>query len=144
MKSVAETAVSLPLITATSVILIMLFSIGCISNQGTFNNVDISGYVMTESDSTAISGALIMVKPPSDISTYSDSTGFYRYHRTYPTGQGDPLELQITVIDIDGAENGIFISMDTVVYEDETEENLNLFYEVDFFVEIVEDSTDNI
>lgn len=121
-----------------SVVLAALLIAGCISDQGTFNNVEITGYVRAESDSSAIPGALVIIG--SSTSCTTDSSGYYEYHRTIPTGQGDPLELLITVSDIDGETNGVFVSEDTLIYEDDTESELNLYYEVDFYVEIVGDS----
>ncbi|MEN8209578.1 MAG: hypothetical protein ABFR50_10055 [Candidatus Fermentibacteria bacterium] len=124
---------------AVSIVLSILLLQGCISDQGTFNNVNISGYVRAEPDSTAIPGALLMVGYQSTKNT-TDSTGYYEYHRTFPTGQGDPLELVVTVTDIDGEVNGVFVSQDTLIYEENTESQLNLYYEIDFYVEIVADS----
>ena len=126
---------------AISLILYITASTGCISDQGTFNNVEISGYVRTESDSIPIPGVLVLVDPPGSPDTYTDENGFYEYRRTYPTGQGNPLELLVTAVDVDGESNGVFIAEDTLLYEEDTQHNLNIIWEVDFYVEILEDTT---
>ncbi len=117
----------------------MVSSTGCIGDQGTFNNVDISGYVKAASDSSAIPGALVIVEPPGSVNTSTDSNGYYEYHRTFSTGHGDPLEILVIVTDVDGDSNGVFISQDSLIYEENTADSLNLVYEIDFYVEIVGD-----
>lgn len=93
------------------------------------------------SDSSAVHAALVIIERSS---TNTDSNGYYEYHRTYPTGQGDPLELLVIVTDVDGASNGVFVSKDTLIYEENTADNLNLVYEIDFYVKIVGDSTNSL
>ncbi len=124
---------------------IVLVSQGCISDQGSFNNVEITGYVRSESDSTPVPGAFMLIDVDVQYSkgndNYTDSTGYYEFRTTVPTRDWNPIEILVTVADVDGDVNGIFISEDTVLYEDNTEHLLNISFTLDFYVHFVEDTT---
>lgn len=118
---------------------------GCISDQGSFNNIEIKGYVRSLSDSSAVPGALVMAESMSSGSVMggeeSSGDGYYEIRWTSPTGNWNPVEYRVTVADIDGQLNGIFISQDTVVYNDNSEHEVDIIFDVDFFVEMVDDTT---
>lgn len=137
-----------PVLLAASLILAIAVTVtagGCISDQGSFNNVEVSGYVMSESDSTPVQGALVIVDVDvlTDLTEelYTDSEGYYKYNSTFPTRDWNPLEILVTVADVDGEANGIFISEDTLLYEDNTEHLLDITFRLDFYVEFIEDTT---
>ena len=117
---------------------VLIFSLGCLDTC----NINISGYVRSMSDSSAIPGALVIVDPPGAVNTYTDSNGYYE-SKSHSTRQGDLFELHMIVTDVDGVNNGVFVSKDTLIYEEDTANNLNLVYEIDFYVEIVGDSTNS-
>ena len=119
-----------------SVLLAAVMMTGCISDQGVFNNVEVSGYVRSAADSSAIPGALVMIHHSTTNTT--DSNGYYEYQRTFPTPRGEAVELEITVTDIDGEENGVFVARDTLIVEENPEDELDLHFEVDFYVEVVD------
>ncbi len=126
---------------AISLILYITASTGCISApRGTYSSVDISGYVRTESDSIPLPGVLVLVDPPGSPNTYTDTNGFYEYHWTHSGGLGPPLEFLVTVVDVDGENNGVFIAKDTLLYEENTEPP-HAIWKIDFYVEILEDTT---
>ena len=101
---------------------------------------------MSQSDSAVVPGALIIIfsiKSGGSLGrVQTDADGFYNFHITLPTGNWDPLNYRLTVADMDGDTNGIFVSQDTVVYNDNSEHELNITFEVDFYVLMIEDTTD--
>jgi hypothetical protein len=125
--------------------LIVLVSQGCISDQGSFNNVEITGYVRSESDSTPVPGAYLLidvdVQDSKGIDQYTDSEGYYEYRATFPTRNWNPIEILVTVADVDGVLNGVFVSEDTLLYDDNTEHQLDISFTLDFYVHFVEDTT---
>ena len=116
---------------------------GCISDQGSFNNIKVYGYVRKAADSTAVPNALVMVdidvlrKASAD---YSDSSGYFEYRITTPTFNWNPVEVMVTVADVDGENNGVFVTRDTTLYDDNEEGESDLFFNVDFYVQMVEDT----
>ncbi|MBN2608307.1 MAG: hypothetical protein JXA64_04265 [Candidatus Fermentibacteraceae bacterium] len=125
--------------------IIVLVTQGCISDQGSFNNVEITGYVRSESDSTPVPGAFLLIDVDVQYSkgtdNYTNSDGYYEYRVTVPTRDWNPIEILVTVADVDGDLNGIFISEDTLLYEDNTEHLLNIAFALDFYVHFIEDTT---
>lgn len=118
---------------------------GCISDQGTFNNITVSGYIKRAVDSAAVPGALVMIDidildEKSD-GVYSNAEGYFKYHRTFPTYNWNTIEAVITVADMDGENNGVFVSQDTTLYDDNEEGELDIDFSVDLYVQIVEDTT---
>ena len=122
----------------------MLALLSCPGDQGTFNNVEINGYVRSLSDSTCIPGAFILIQRVHDSrSPYvyrTDANGYFRHYRTIPTGNWEPLKYSITASDMDGDTNGIFISSDTVVYDDNTAHVSDIVFQVEIYVQMVEDT----
>lgn len=118
---------------------------GCISDQGTFYNLEFRGYVLRMSDSTAVPGALIVIDRIIEKrilgSLRTDADGYYDFKITFPSGGETPLEFQVTVADMDGDTNGVFVSQDTMFYGEGVQIENYLVYEVDFYVEMVEDTT---
>ncbi|MBD3277119.1 MAG: hypothetical protein GF388_02365 [Candidatus Aegiribacteria sp.] len=118
---------------------------GCISDQGSFNNITVSGHIRKATDSTVVPGALVIVNIDVLIEkssgTYSDSSGYFEYRRTTPTYDWDPVAVTVTVADMDGEDNGVFISQDTTLYDDNAEGELNIDFVVEFYVQMVEDTT---
>ena len=120
---------------------------GCISDQGSFNNISVSGYIRKATDTTVVPGALVMVTIDvlyeKSYGTYSDSSGYFEYKRTTPTRDWDPVEVTVTVSDMDGENNGVFITQDTTLYDDNAEGELDIDFVVDFYVQVVEDTTES-
>ena len=123
-----------------------LLFFGCISDQGSFNNITVSGYIRKATDSTVVPGALVMVSidvlTEKSYGTYSNSSGYFEYKRTSPTHDWNPVEVTVTVADMDGENNGVFISQDTTLYDENVEGELDIDFDVDFYVQIVEDTTE--
>ena len=128
----------------TAVTLVLVWG-GCISNQGSFNNMEFKGYVMSLSDSTAVPGALVMIDRIFDKAKLgnvrTDGNGYYEYTITLPTGNWDPLKFKLIVADMDGDTNGVFVSQDTILYDDNIEHELNITFHADFYVQMLEDTT---
>jgi hypothetical protein len=120
-----------------AVVLAMLLMAGCLRDQGYFNNLYISGYVRAAPDSSAIPGALVILDKYG-ISSTTDSIGYYDCRVTVNVGQY-PLDVLVTVTDIDGEANGIFVSQDTLIYDENPDLQQSIYYEIDFYVEIVGD-----
>lgn len=128
---------------AAAALAVSVMAAGCISDQGTFNQVEITGYVMNEADSTPVPGAILIfdldVHYSKGAQTYTDSDGYYRYSSgTFPSQDWNPIEIEVTVADVDGDSNGVFISEDTLLYEDNTEHLSDISFELDFYVEFVD------
>ncbi len=120
---------------------ILSIVLSCFGN-GTFANAQVSGCVRMGSDSTPVQGALVEMDN-TDLfenvdSIFTDSTGCYFHSRTYPTGQGDPLNILVTVTDVDGDSNGVFLPQDTLLFEESTEEDWDFEYQVDFYVQDID------
>ncbi|OPL19186.1 MAG: hypothetical protein AVO35_12095 [Candidatus Aegiribacteria sp. MLS_C] len=122
---------------------VAMMAAGCISDQGTFNQVEITGYVMNEADSTPVPGAYLIfdldVHYSKGNTPYTDSSGYYEYRTgTFPSQDWNPIDIKVTVTDVDGDSNGVFISEDTTLHEDNTEHLSDISFELDFYVEFVD------
>ncbi len=92
------------------------------------------------SDSSAVTGALVIIKGSS---TSTDINGYYK-SRSYSTRQGDLFELHIIVTDVDGENNGVFVSRDTLLSVEGSEHIQDITFEINFYVEMVEEYTEHL
>ena len=133
-----------------SIQLLLLFSLifcGCSAfDNGRINNIDISGYVFNIADSSAVPGALIHFSHNFTKSkfycgyAYTDSLGYFEHFCTQPTAESSVgLETTLVLIDDDQAENGVFLTRDTTLYEDNLDSALTIVFEVIFYVEMIEE-----
>lgn len=119
---------------------LLMFS-GCISDQGRFSMLELSGHVRHQSDSSSVQGALVLFSVGSSTSqsdTFSDSTGFFSFTSTFPSEHYDTIPFTVTVADADGEANGLFLSQDTVLVEEHPDDSTMITFEVDFYVELLE------
>ena len=117
----------------------LIFSViqgaGCVSGHGNYISVAISGYVRSAEDSSGVPGALIIAEgqPTDKTGVYTDSQGRYSYSRSF-SRDGDMLRLSVTAVDIDGEANGLFVSRDSTIIEDNMEDVLSISFRLNFYV----------
>ncbi len=88
-------------------------------------------------DSNAVSGALVISMGSGKT---TDSNGYYEFSRSYTNGDTDPLELQVTVADVDGVNNGVFVSKDTLISVEGMEHIQDITIQIDLYVEMIDNS----
>lgn len=120
---------------------------GCISGTDKYISMDISGYVRSESDSTAVPGAYIIVSrlaadKGTMADTFTDGNGFYEYHQSYSMDNGESLGIRVTVVDVDGDTGGVFVSEDSVFCWENTEGISDISIVLDLYVHMASDITD--
>lgn len=130
---------------ALTVLFFYLLLCNCfLFDNGRFNIIDVSGYVRSMTDSSAVRGACVLVSiefhkgkdPCTDI--YTDSLGYFEYTSTHPTEPYDAIQVELIAVDIDEAENGVFLSKDTLLIEDDLDASSTVTFEVDLYVEMVQ------
>jgi len=118
---------------------------GCISDQGSFNQLSFTGYVRSASDSSAIPGAGVITdcfsyQDPSSNLAYCDSNGYYEEKFSIPvgalSGQTDVRVWLVVVFDADGDIHGVFLPRDTLLNEYDPMTVLETHFDVDFYVEM--------
>jgi hypothetical protein len=113
-------------------------------DNGRINNFEAAGCVRSVVDSSSIPGALVILdlvsEKGSQAGVYTDSLGYYFHRITSPTALYDSVGFHITVTDVDGTLNGVFVSADTLVYSGDLDSALTIVFEVDFYVEMIEES----
>ena len=129
---------------ALTVLVFYLLLCNCfLFDNGRFNIIDVSGYVRSNTDSSAVPGACVLVSiellkgkdPCADV--YTDSLGYFEYTSTQPTEPYDAIQVELIAIDIDEAENGVFLSKDTLLIENDLDASSTINFEVDLYVEMV-------
>jgi hypothetical protein len=108
-----------------------------------FVNIHLSGNVFSASDSTPVPSAMIiaaLVSTNSSVSWYcqTDQDGaFTGSSGSRPAWIYDPVSVEVTVIDADGEENGVFVSRDTLFYSENPDSETDFHFSVDFYVDMV-------
>jgi len=113
------------------IVLAITLTAGCIDNF----NIIVSGYVRNLADSSSVPGALLLW---GGSSTTTDSNGFYKFGG-YSPEHDDAVELLLIVTDVDGENNGIFVSKDTLVILDGTQHIQDIMLNIDLYVNMVGD-----
>ena len=119
-------------------VMVFLLVTGCFlfPSSGFHNTLKVSGYVYSAADSTVIAGAAVINSKRNSI-VHSDSQGFYESTWTPLTDEnsGDQREWLFIVYDVDGQENGSFVSRDTILIEYDPQNITETTFELDFYVE---------
>lgn len=108
-------------------VLSVIYCSGCSGfSGGRFSSVVVSGHILTDNDSTAVPGAMILIEYNflsgySPIDVYSDSLGYFEYTRHHPTERYNEFILDLLITDVDGEKNGVFISTDTLLSKEGAE-----------------------
>ncbi len=105
------------LVLIQTLLLLCPMFLGCsVFDNGRINNIDISGYVWCMADSSAVPWALIHIGHSFTKSkyhcnsVYTDSLGYFEHFCTHPSSESSVgLEVMLTLMDNDQAENGIFL-----------------------------------
>jgi hypothetical protein len=118
-----------PIILVTA--LALTITAGCIDNF----NIRVSGYVRNMADSSAVPGAFLL---RGGSSTTTDSNGFYEFGG-YSPEHDEAVEMLLIVTDVDGENNGIFVSRDTLVILDGTQHLQDIELHINLYVEMVGD-----
>ncbi|MEN8209927.1 MAG: hypothetical protein ABFR50_11830 [Candidatus Fermentibacteria bacterium] len=113
------------------IIPVLFLQLGCIDNF----NIGVSGYVRNMADSSAVPGALLLM---GGSSRTTSSSGFYEFGG-YSTDHDETVELLLIATDVDGEDNGIFISKDTLIVLAGTQHIQDIILNIDIYVEIVGD-----
>lgn len=121
-----------------------LLASGCFFfDGGDFNQIYFSGYVRSATDSSAVPGArvsflILTDEDPPVYSRITDYQGYYHEHATIPvnslSSEVEQREWLVTVEDVDGDSNGVFITQDTIVIEDDPQNNLETSFHLDFYI----------
>lgn len=130
--------------TVLALALFYLLYCGCfIFDNGRFNIIDVSGYVRSAVDSSAVPEVCVLVdieflkgKAPC-IDTYTDSLGYFEFTGTYPTELYDAIQVELIAVDIDGTENGVFLSKDTLLIEDDLDASMTIVFETVLYVQML-------
>ena len=109
------------------------FTVGCFDNF----NIGISGNVRNQDDSSHVEGALVLL---GGRGVTTNSNGFYKFGGYSPEHE-TTAEVHLTVTDVDGEINGVFISRDSLVVLDGTQYIQDIDLTIDFYVEMVDNES---
>lgn len=131
---------ALSIVPAAALTLALLQWSGCVSGHGNYISVAISGYVRSAEDSSAVRGALIVVddQAPGKRGTYTDQGGYYNYSSGFSREGGDILRVFVTAVDIDGEANGLFVSRDSTIIENNMGDVLSISFRLDLYVSMLD------
>ena len=63
--------------------------------------------------------------------------GYFEYTGTYPTELFYEIQVELIAVDIDGTENGSFLSKDTLFIEDDLDASTTIVFEAVLYVQMV-------
>ncbi len=121
-----------------------LLASGCFlfPSSGFHNSLTIEGRILSSLDSSLVPRAKIVVYDITMARTMdivsSDELGEFGCHWSKLTeaGAGSYREWVVSVLDVDGAENGQFADLDTILVEEEPSQNGSTEWYLDLYVDM--------